>query len=186
MIYFESERLIFRDWLPVDLPEFQRMNADPVVMEFFQGILTYEETDVFYEKIKAEIQSEGYGLFAVELKETCEFLGFIGFHKANLNLGFDPFVEIGWRLKKEAWGNGYATEGAKRCMTYGFEQLGFSDVYSFTSIVNTRSERVMRKIGMKRKMVFDHPRIEKNHLLCRHVLYHISNVKTSKGKEGLL
>ena len=173
MIYFDSERLIFRDWKQEDLSEFRKMNADPIVMEYFPSILTHSETDAFYARIKENMQSVGYGLYAVEVKETGAFIGFIGLHQANLNLGFDPFVEIGWRLKKEAWGMGYATEGAKRCLAYGFEQLGFTAVYSFTSVLNTRSERVMRSIGMMKQSTFDHPRIDKEDVLCKHVLYRI-------------
>lgn len=173
MIYFDSERLCFRDWKEEDLSEFRKMNADPIVMEYFPSTLTQSETDAFYERIKENMQSVGYGLYAVEVKDTGAFIGFIGFHQANLNLGFDPFVEIGWRLKKEAWGMGYAQEGAKRCLLYGFEQLKFTDVYSFTSALNVRSERVMRSIGMTKHMAFDHPRIDKEHVLCKHVLYRI-------------
>lgn len=174
LVYFDSERMIFRDWKDEDLLQFRKMNADTDVMEFFLNTLTHKETDSFFEGIKAEFIREGYGLYAVELKENSEFIGFIGFHKANLNLGFDPFVEIGWRIKKKAWGNGYASEGAKRCLEYGFEQLRFDEVYSFTAIVNTRSKNVMKKIGMTKKMEFEHPRIEKGHVLSRHVLYHVS------------
>ena len=175
MIYFDSERLIFRDWKEEDLSEFRKMNADPIVMEYFPSTLTHSETDAFYVRIKENMQRVGYGLYAVEVKETGAFIGFIGFHQANLNLGFDPFVEIGWRLKKEAWGMGYAQEGAKRCLAYGFENLGFTEVYSFTSTLNARSERVMRSIGMTKQMTFDHPRIDKKDVLCEHVLYRIKN-----------
>jgi len=174
MIYFESERLIFRDWEEGDLPAFRQMNADPEVMEYFLNPLMTEQTDAFVERMKAEFLDKGYGLYAVAVKETGAFIGFIGFHEASLGLGFDPLVEIGWRLKKEAWGNGYATEGAKRCLGYGFEKLGFSDVYSFTAVVNTRSEQVMLKIGMKKLRTFAHPRIASDHWLCEHVLYRIT------------
>lgn len=173
MIYFESERLIFRDWKEEDLPAFRKLNADLDVMEYFLKPLNDEESDGFVSRIKDEMRYEGYGLYAVEVKETGDFIGFIGFHKANLNLGFDPFIEIGWRLKKEAWGYGYASEGAARCLAYGFETLNFTDVYSFTSIVNTRSERIMQKIGMYKMQDFDHPRIDGGHLLRPHVLYHV-------------
>lgn len=173
MIYFESERLIFRDWKEEDLSAFRKLNADLDVMEYFLKPLSAEESDGFVFRIQAEIREEGYGLYAVEVKDTGDFIGFIGFHKANLNLGFDPFIEIGWRLKKEAWGYGYASEGAARCLAYGFETLGFTDVYSFTSIVNTRSERVMQKIEMHKMLDFDHPRIDGAHLLRPHVLYHV-------------
>jgi ribosomal-protein-alanine N-acetyltransferase len=177
MIYFESSRLVFRDWKEEDLEGFRNMNHDPQVMEYFCNILSDDETDLVYQRIKAEFKQYGYGLYAVEIKDTNEFIGFIGFHWATLQVEFAPCIEIGWRLKKEAWGNGYATEGAKACLAHGFDRLGFNEVYSFTSKVNTRSENVMKKIGMVKKMEFSHPQIDENSILCKHVLYHITSLQ---------
>lgn len=171
MIYFETERLIFRDWKEQDLKEFRIMNNDLMVMKYFPKTLTYQETDLFYGRIQDEFSDSGYGLYAVETKYNNEFIGFIGFHRATFNAAFTPCVEIGWRLKYEAWGNGYATEGAKVCLKYGFDTLGFDTVYSFTAKVNLQSQNVMNKIGMKKVMEFKHPNIIEKSSLCDHVLY---------------
>ncbi|MTI67649.1 MAG: GNAT family N-acetyltransferase [Firmicutes bacterium] len=173
MIYFESKRLIFRDWKHRDLERFRNMNKDIKVMEYFPSILTKEETDNFLKKIKKEFNELGYGLYAVELKHNKEFIGYIGFHNANFDANFTPCIEIGWRLKYEAWGNGYATEGAKACLDYGFNKLKFDKIFSFTAKINIRSESVMKKIGMKKIGEFDHPNLDKHSPLSKHVLYFI-------------
>lgn len=173
MKYFESKRLIFRDWMDEDLREFRRMNKDTRVMKYFPKILTEEETDKLYNVIQEEFHHYGYGLYAVEAKQDNDFIGFIGFHWAKFNSSFTPCIEIGWRLKYEAWGNGYATEGAKACIKYGFETLGFKKIYSFTSKYNTPSENVMIKAGMMKEMEFEHPEINEDNPLRGHVLYSI-------------
>ncbi|MDP4146703.1 MAG: GNAT family N-acetyltransferase [Bacillota bacterium] len=171
MIHFETQRLIFRDWKEQDLKEFRIMNKDLMVMKYFPKVLTDQETDLFYGRIQDEFSDFGYGLYAVETKHNNEFIGFIGFHRATFDATFTPCVEIGWRLKHEAWGNGYATEGAKACLKYGLHTLGFDKVYSFTAKVNLQSQNVMKKIGLKKVMEFKHPNIIENSPLCEHVLY---------------
>lgn len=171
MIYFETERLIFRDWKEQDLKEFRIMNKDSRVMKYFSSILSEQETDAFYNRIQDEFRNLGYGLYAVETKRDNKFIGFIGFHIANFNAEFTPCIEIGWRIKYEAWGNGYATEGAKACLKYGVDKLDFNKVYSFTSKINLQSENVMKKIGMIKNMEFKHPNIAEDSSLCEHVLY---------------
>ncbi len=173
MVYFETDRLVFRDWKETDLEEFRIMNKDTRVMKYFTKILTVEETDNFYNKIQNELRDYGYGLYAVETKESNDFIGFIGFHWANFISEFTPCIEIGWRLKYDAWGNGFATEGAKECLNYGFEILKFNKIYSFTSKINYRSENIMKKIGMKKIMEFDHPNIIEGSPLKKHVLYDV-------------
>ena len=154
---------------------FRAMNKDPRVMAFFPSTLTDSETDSFYNRIEAEFEKYGYGLFEAEVKESGEFIGFIGFHWAVFKAEFTPCIEIGWRLKFEAWGLGYATEGAKACLKHGFEKLGFDKVYSFTSKLNIRSENVMKKIGMKKAMEFAHPNIDEGNPLKQHVQYEITS-----------
>lgn len=173
MIYLETSRLRLRDWIETDLEPFSALNADDEVMRYFPSTLTNEETLRFYHSILDEFKECGFGLYAVEEKETKEFIGFIGFHRALFEAEFTPCIEIGWRLKKEAWGKGYATEGAAACLHYGFNELGFSDIYSFTADINTPSKNVMRKIGMNFMKTFNHPKVEKDSPLNKHVLYHI-------------
>lgn len=171
MIYFEKDRLIFRDWAEQDLPVFQKMNRDPEVMEYFPNILSDDETRAFYSRIQDEFANCGYGLYAVETKLDGKFIGFVGFHKATFDADFTPCIEIGWRLSRESWGKGYATEGARACLDYGIRRFGFSKVYSFTARVNLRSENVMRKIGMKKVAEFLHPALNADSPLRDHVLY---------------
>ncbi len=173
MIYLETSRLRFRDWEETDLEPFSRLNADEEVMKYFTKTLSTEETNAFHQSIISEFKECGFGLYAVEIKENKEFIGFIGFHRATFEADFTPCVEIGWRLKKEALGKGYATEGAAACLQFGFTELGFSDVYSFTADINKPSKNVMRKIGMNFIKTFDYPKFEGDSPLKKHVLFHI-------------
>ncbi|MBY0098355.1 GNAT family N-acetyltransferase [Mesobacillus maritimus] len=173
MIYLETSRLRLRDWEESDLEPFSLLNADEEVMKYFPKTLSKEETLVFYQSIQSEFKECGFGLYAVEVKENKEFIGFIGFHRALFDADFTPCIEIGWRLKKEAWGKGYATEGAAACLLYGWNELGFQDVYSFTSELNHPSKNVMKKIGMNFIKTFDHPKVNRDIPLKKHVLFHI-------------
>ncbi|MBY0121652.1 GNAT family N-acetyltransferase [Bacillus sp. S/N-304-OC-R1] len=176
MIYLETSRLLMRDWEETDLEPFCRLNADEKVMTYFPKSLSIDETYMFYKSILSEFKECGFGLYAVELKENKEFIGFIGFHRATFEAEFTPCIEIGWRLKKEVWGKGYATEGAAACLQYGFNELGFSDVYSFTADINEPSKNVMNKIGMNFIKTFNHPKVNRDSPLNKHVLFHI-NIK---------
>ena len=109
MVYIETPPLLLRDWKEEDILPFVRMNSDKEVMEFFLTTLTEEETMAFYCRIRKEFEEYGYGLYAVECKETQNFLGYVGFHNIAFESDFTPGVEIGWRLCRDAWGKGYAT-----------------------------------------------------------------------------
>jgi len=171
MIFIETERLLLRDWRESDLPTLAEMNGDKTVMRFFLNTLSVDESEDFYNRIRKEIDDYGYGVYAVETKDKKEFIGLIGFHNVSFEVDFAPCVEIMWRLRKEFWNNGYATEGASACLKYGFDNLNFDKVYSFTSILNKPSENVMQKIGMKKVKHFSHPLVDETNPLNEHVLY---------------
>ncbi len=171
--YLETSRLILRDWKENDLAEFIRMNQDSHVMEYFLKKLSKEETVDFYNRICEEFDNCGYGLYAVETKEDQKFIGYVGLHNITFDVDFAPGIEIGWRLTPEVWGKGYATEAASACLAYANHILKIKKLYSFTSLPNKRSERVMQKIGMTKIKEFDHPLVETGHWLRRHVLYGI-------------
>jgi ribosomal-protein-alanine N-acetyltransferase len=173
MIYIETDRLILRDWEDSDIEPFSAINKDKEVMRYFPRTLTDEESISLYNRIIAEFKEYGYGLFAVQEKSTNAFIGFIGFHRATFEADFTPCIEIGWRLAKEAWGKGYATEGARACLRYGFDQLGFEEVCSFTALINDPSKNVMGKIGMSFIETFHHPNVEADSPLNEHVLFKI-------------
>ena len=172
--YIETPRLILRDWQDSDLLPFTEMNADPKVMEYFVKPLTAEESSAFFLRIRNELADFGYGAYAVERKTDGKFLGFTGLHRIPFEADFTPGIEIAWRLSREAWGNGYATEAAAACLEYADKRLGLREIYAFTTLQNRRSERVMQKTGMQRIGIFDHPLLDTRHPLRKHVLYKIN------------
>lgn len=173
----KTERLILRPWRDADVEPFAALNADPVVMEHFPAPQSREETEAAVTRIRAEMAKHGFSWFAVEVPDVAPFIGFIGLWAPSFDASFtsiqDPVVEVGWRLAKEFWGKGYATEGARECLRFGFEDLGLKEIVSFTTTTNTPSQKVMRRLGMTHDPAddFDHPMLEKGHRLERHVLY---------------
>ena len=170
--FFETDRLILRSWHSEDLPLFIAMNKDPRVMRYFPAILSDTETESFYKRIQDEFNRRGWGLYAVELKATGEFIGYVGLHEIGFEASFTPGVEIGWRLASAHHGRGYATEAA-RAILHLAAAHGLSRLYSFTTLTNTPSERVMQKLGMTRLGEFDHPLFPDSSPLRRHFLYGI-------------
>jgi 3-dehydroquinate dehydratase/shikimate dehydrogenase len=172
-----TKRLILRPWREEDLQSFAELNADPRVMEFFPSVLTREESDQMAERIQKKMGERGWGLWAVSIPNGADFIGFIGLATQTFRAHFTPTVEVGWRLAYPFWGKGYATEGAKAALAYGFETLKLSEIVSFTSIQNRRSRAVMERIGMHHnsKDDFDHPKLPEGHPLCRHVLYRLKS-----------
>jgi len=170
-IDIETERLILRRWIESDLEPFTKMNQDAEVMRYFVNTLTAEDVKKFCIRNTQEFSEYDYGFYAVEEKESGDFIGFIGFHYVEMDAEFCPCVEIGWRLNKPYWNKGYATEGAKACLKHGFSHLGFEKVYAFTTVTNTPSQNVMKKIGMKFVNNFDYPTIAEGHPKKPHVYY---------------
>lgn len=179
-IFLETPRLILREWQESDYEPYIALNADPVVMEYFPSVRSPGETMAQIGRIVSNMDERGYGFFAVERKDNGQFIGFTGLTNAPFESWFTPCVEIGWRLSRENWGCGFATEAAKACLYYGFDRLGLGEIYSFTSIHNTRSEQVMKKIGMVKEGVFGHPSIADGNWLKEHVLYKISRDEKSR------
>lgn len=173
MYLLETPRLGLRDWLNSDIPHFVEMNQDPKVMEFFPKTLSELETKEMVRRLKEHIQEKGYGFWAVELRATKEFIGFVGLETPRFEAEFTPCVEIGWRLAPKYWHKGYAQEAAKECLKFGFKQLNLKKIVAFTSVLNKRSIHVMRQIGMHYVKEFEHPNIEQGNPVRKHVLYSI-------------
>ncbi|KAB1069318.1 GNAT family N-acetyltransferase [Tamlana haliotis] len=157
---FESERLGFRNWERSDLVTFSELNADAAVMEFFPKTLTTDETAEFIERLQKHFMKNGYNYFATEILETGEFIGFIGLAYQDYDTDFTPATDIGWRLKKSVWRQGYATEGAKRCLEFAFETLKLKKIIATCTVQNFKSELVMKKLGMGKRIVFNHPKLK--------------------------
>jgi RimJ/RimL family protein N-acetyltransferase len=124
-------------------------------------------------RYRAEMDAEGWGLWAVEVTGGPSFIGMVGLHRVNPSIPCAPAVEIGWRLSPEHWGHGYASEGAAAALHYGFTEGGLPQIVAFTTTLNTRSQAVMARIGMVRDLGgdFDHPSLPEGSPLRRHVLF---------------
>jgi RimJ/RimL family protein N-acetyltransferase len=170
---FKSARLGFRNWIESDKEPYAQMNLDKNVMEYFLSIKTKDESYTQVTRFQKHFEGFGFTFFAVDILETNQFIGFIGMVNSSFEAHFTPCVEIGWRLQTASWGFGYATEGAKRCLEYCFNELGFKEIYAITPLKNKNSENVMLKIGMQKQGTFEHPLIEDGHWLKTELYYKI-------------
>jgi RimJ/RimL family protein N-acetyltransferase len=170
-----TERLILRPWRRDDLEPFAALNADPRVAATLGGPQDRSFSDALAERIFAEFETVGYGRWAVEVPGVAPFIGFVGLAAPSFEAHFTPAIEIGWRLAFAHWGKGYATEGARAALDFGFTQGGLEEIVSFTAASNTRSRAVMERLGMhsEPKDDFGHERLGKQHPLYHHVLYRL-------------
>jgi RimJ/RimL family protein N-acetyltransferase len=177
MNFVYTDRLILRDWHGDDLEPFAFMNADEKVMEFYPATMNREESDALAMRIQQDMDAIGFGLYAVEVKSTGNFIGYVGLSEVRFPAAFAPAIEIGWRLAAPSWGRGFATEAARACLTHSFSQLGFPELVSFTTRTNKKSIAVMERIGMSRRPEedFEHPKLPVGHFQRPHVLYKIEN-----------
>jgi len=174
IIEFSTPRLRLRQWRPEDRAPFAALNADPEVMRYFPALGTRESSDRAIDLWQAELVERGWSNWAVERADTQTFIGFVGLSVPRRALPCMPCVEIGWRLARAHWGQGFATEAANGALEVAFLRLGLDEVVSFTSLINTPSRAVMERIGMTDAGEdFDHPAVPEGSALRRHCLYRI-------------
>jgi RimJ/RimL family protein N-acetyltransferase len=173
-IIITTPRLKLRHWKDEEAEPFIKMNMDKEVMRFFPSTQTAEETIAQIGRIKQHFTDFGYGLYAVERTDNGQFIGYTGFAHPRFESFFTPCVEIGWRLGKDNWHQGFATEAALACLKYGFDEIGFKEIFSFTAVINKPSENVMERAGLNRVGDFEHPALPDGHILKPHVLYKIA------------
>jgi RimJ/RimL family protein N-acetyltransferase len=195
-----TKHLLLRRWRSTDLPAFAALNADPAVMELMPAPLSLAESAALIDRIEACFQAHGYGLWAVEVlapssgqapssghsesgsvdqvsSEQRPCIGFVGLAPVDIDVPFAPAVEIGWRLARDCWGQGFATEAARAALAFGFEMCGLQEIVSFTAAANLRSRSLMERLGMRHDPCedFDHPMLAVGDGLRRHVLYRLSH-----------
>jgi ribosomal-protein-alanine N-acetyltransferase len=172
-----TSRLLLRRWRDTDREPFAALNADPVVMEHFPNRLTRDESDAFVDRIEAAFDEYGYGLWAVESESG--FIGYVGLQWTQ----FLAAVEIGWRLARPAWGQGYASEAAIAARDFAIRDIGLDEIVSFTTYRNERSQAVMRRIGMTHDPAddFEHPGLPADHPMRPHVLYRLTRETLTMG-----
>ena len=176
MRQLRTQRLLLRPWRAEDREPFAAMNADPTVMEYFPATLSRDKSDALAERIDSDIQRLGYGFWAAEIPGEAAFIGFVGIVAANSDMPFAPAIEIGWRLAKEHWGRGVASEGARAAADFGFEELGLEQIVALTAAGNARSRRVMDRLGMRRDPAEDflYPTLAVDDPIAPHVLYRVT------------
>lgn len=171
-----TERLLLRAWRESDREPFAALNADPMVMEHFPGLLTRAESDAMVDRILDRWARGRPSLWAVEVPAVDPFIGFVGLLEPSFEAPFTPCVEVGWRIAAAHWGRGFAPEAARAALAHGFGTLGLDQIVSFTAPGNIRSRRVMEKLGMTHDPAddFAHPNLPPGHPLQAHVLYRLS------------
>ncbi|SFO69492.1 Protein N-acetyltransferase, RimJ/RimL family [Pseudomonas sp. NFACC24-1] len=176
ILELESARLLLRQWRDDDLPEFAAMCADPQVMRYFPARLSRLESAALIGRVRGHFAEHGFGLWALERKDTGAFIGFTGLGVVGFDAPFTPAIEIGWRLAREHWGLGYASEAAWTALRCAFDQLTLDEVVAFTAVDNLPSQKVMQAIGMQHDPEddFEHPTLAVGHPLRHHVLYRIN------------
>jgi RimJ/RimL family protein N-acetyltransferase len=170
----ETGRLILRQWCEADRAPFAAINTDTEVMQHLGGVLDQRQSDGIIDQQIASQSNDGHCFWAMEHKIDEALLGYCGLRRGG-HAGTDVHdeIEIGWRLARGAWGRGYAREAAEACLAWGWSNTGASRIAAWTVTANTASWGLMIRLGFshRRDLDFDHPRFEKGHALCRHLVY---------------
>ncbi len=175
MKHLETDRIILREWEEKDFEPFMRLNADPLIMEYFPRVLDEARSKHLFKHFQEHFKKHGYGLYALENKTNHEFMGFVGLNNIDFDAPFTPATEIAWRLDYGYWGKGYATEAARAVLAHAFGKLKLDEVVAHAVYDNDRAVHVMEKLGMKRdpKGDFAYPKLPKGHPLGQHLLYRL-------------
>jgi RimJ/RimL family protein N-acetyltransferase len=174
-----TDRLLMRRWLESDREPFAALNGDPETLQFFPETLDRAASDAFVDHIESRFDRQGYGLWALEVAETGEFIGYTGLNPMPDDVPGAGGVEVGWRLVRDAWHHGYATEAARAALGVAFDGVGLNEIWSMTAVLNEPSQAVMRRLGLTEVARFDHPRIPEGHPLQPHVTYHLKRPQAS-------
>ena len=168
-----TDRLVMRRWQDSDKEPFAELNGDPEIMRFLLSTLDRAASDAMIDKIEARFEEQGFGLWALEITETGQFIGFAGLNPMPADVPGGGGMEVGWRLTSSAWHHGYATEAARSAVDVWFTQLGMPEIYSMTTLLNEPSLAVMRRLGLTEYARWDHPRIPEGNPLRPSVTYRL-------------
>jgi RimJ/RimL family protein N-acetyltransferase len=169
-----TARLVMRRWQDSDREPFAAMNADPAVRRYFPDLLDRAASDASIDRIEALFDQQGFGLWALEVAGTGEFIGFTGLNPMPPGVPGAGGMEVGWRLAQSAWHQGYATEAATAALDVALTGAGLTEIWSMTAVVNEPSQAVMRRVGMSYHAGFEHPQLPAGHPLRPHVVYRLA------------
>ncbi|KQR23931.1 hypothetical protein ASF79_01415 [Agreia sp. Leaf335] len=170
----ETPRLILRRWRSSDREPYAAMNADPEVMRYFPAVLSKERSDLSAERIDAGFDLHGHGRWAMERGDTGEFIGFTGVGPMPEGVPGSDGMEIGWRVARAHWRQGFALEAATAALDAAFAPDAaptLHEVNSITAVINEPSRGVMRRLGMRHIDDFAHPVVPEGSPIRAHVRY---------------
>jgi RimJ/RimL family protein N-acetyltransferase len=170
-----TDRLVMRRWRESDREPYAALNADPEVMRYFPATLSREVSDVSVDRMEELFDRQGFGLWALEVAATAEFIGFTGLNPMPDGVPGAGDMEVGWRLARHAWHHGYATEAATAAVDVAFNGVGLDQIWSMTAVLNRPSQAVMLRLGMTACELFDHPALPPGHHLRRHIAYRLQH-----------
>jgi RimJ/RimL family protein N-acetyltransferase len=179
-----TDRLVMRRWLDSDREPFATLNADPQTMVFFPATLDRQASDRLVDLIEERFDQQGYGLWALEIADTGQFIGFTGLNPMPDEVPGAGGVEVGWRLDRHAWHHGYATEAARAALEVAFGGVGLEEIWSITAVLNEPSQAVMRRLALTEVARFDHPNVPAGHPVQPHVAYHRARGQPASRRPG--
>ena len=171
-----TERLILRDWRDSDLDPFAAMCADPEVMAHLDGPIDRDATAAVIERLRGYTARDAMTFWAIERQDDGAFLGFCGLRNGgHIGTTVPDELEIGWRLARPFWGQGYAREAAQASIHHGWEHTDRDRIAAWTVAANTASWGLMTRLGMSPRpdLDFDHPQFPAGHPLRRIIVYTI-------------
>jgi RimJ/RimL family protein N-acetyltransferase len=169
-----TERLLMRRWLPSDREPFAELNGDPETLRYFPRRLDRAQSDALIDLLEERFDQAGYGLWALEITATGQFIGFTGLNPMPEGVPGAGGMEVGWRLAKHAWHHGYATEAARAALEVAFDGIGLDEIWSMTAVLNEPSQAVMRRLGLTEVARFEHPNVPEGSDIRPHVTYHLA------------
>lgn len=168
-----------RRWRDSDRDPYAAMNADPELMRYFPATLDRAASDASVDVMQDRFERQGFGLWALEIGATAEFIGFTGLNPMPEGVPGAGGMEVGWRLAQHAWHHGYATEAATAAVDVGFRAIGLDEIWSMTAVLNAPSQAVMQRLGMTRYGNFEHPAVPEGHRVRPHVVYRLQRRDTA-------
>lgn len=176
MLALHSQRLLLRPWQPADLRGFAELNGDPQVMRHFPSVMSRAQSDAMARRMQAHFVTHGFGYWVLERHDQPGLLGVLGIQHVGFAAAFTPAVEIGWRIQRAHWRQGYALEAAQAVLAHAFGQLQLEQVLAFTVPANLPSQALMQRLALERNPAddFAHPLLPVGHPLRSHWLYRLS------------
>lgn len=179
-----TSRLHLHRWGARERDALAALNAEPEVMRYFPAVQDRARTDALLDRVEAGFETRGWGLWAVDVVAEQRCIGFVGLLAMPDGVPGAGGVEVGWRLARDAWGHGYATEAATAVLDVAFSTFALPEVWSMTAVANTPSQAVMRRLGMRVAARWEQPGLEPGHPLRPAITHRITAGEWAEAREG--